>query len=103
MGLLLYNQGTVCRDRFDFLAAAAICKEMGFLGYNRWTTEESFAIQSNYDVKLVDVVCYDKNWSRCDYDADSPNCEHTQDVFLECNMGKSLLQNSTHSPNFSTV
>jgi hypothetical protein len=47
-----------------------------------------YKIQSNYDIKLDDVVCKSGEWGSCTY-SESHNCKHTDDVFLSCH-GKLL-------------
>ena len=83
LGLLLYKGGTVCDDRFNDNAAAAICGLMNFETAARWTNEESFDIQSNYKIKLDDVECNSTEWESCSY-SEIDNCGHSEDVFLSC-------------------
>ncbi|KAL5248219.1 hypothetical protein ACHWQZ_G017411 [Mnemiopsis leidyi] len=83
LGLLLYKGGTVCDDSFDGLAAAAICKKMNFTGGASWTSEESFEIQSSYNINLDDVDCESAEWENCTF-TEEDNCGHSEDVFLSC-------------------
>ena len=88
LGLLLYKEGTVCDDSFNYKAADAICKNMGFAYAKSWTSEdESFSIQSSYDIHLDDVVCPNLEWDSCHY-SESNNCGHSEDVFLSCSAGQ---------------
>ena len=86
LGLLLYNQGTVCDDYFDYKAAKAICVELGIVGAAGWTSGRKFTIQDNYDIKMDDVRCESYSWTSCTFITDQTdhNCEHSKDVFLEC-------------------
>jgi hypothetical protein len=87
LGLLLYQGGTVCDDNFDFTAATAICKYLGFTDAIRWTIHEDFDIQSIYMIRLDDVECNYEDWDSCSYNdvKENINCAHTEDVFLSCN------------------
>ena len=99
LGLLLYRGGTVCNNghhssgyyaRFTVDIADAICKEMNFTRAERWTTKESFGIQSNYDVLLWNVRCSSAYWGNCTYSENNGRseidryCTHSKDVFLSC-------------------
>ena len=93
LGLLLYRGGTVCsaREDFSYNAADAICKEMNFTRAERWTTKESFDIQSNYDVIINNVRCDSEEWESCRFSEYSTHCEHIKDVFLSCS-GKQFIE-----------
>jgi hypothetical protein len=84
LGLLLYNGGTVCDDGFDFTAANAICKHMGYTDATGWTVSTRFVIQDDYEIRLDDVSCSSANWTECTYSMEN-NCGHSEDVFLSCN------------------
>lgn len=91
LGLLLYKEGTVCDDSFNYRAADAICKKMGFAYAKSWISgDESFSIQSIYDIHLDDVVCLNLEWDSCSY-SESNNCDHSEDVFLSCSAGRGKL------------
>ena len=65
LGLLLYYGGTVCNgdnNGFDYITADAICKELNFTRAKKWTTKETFDIQSNYDVKVSSIECRSMEW-----------------------------------------
>ena len=85
LGLLLYRGGTVCdlswgSHAFEFETADVICRKMNFTRAISWTTGENFDIQSNYEIHAT-LNCHD---TRCSYNIDVRNCEHSQDVFLSC-------------------
>ena len=87
LGLLLYRGGTVCYryDSFTYGLANTICREMNFTQASRWTTKESFDIQSNYDIHISLYTWSCGNaWVNCTYSEYTSNCEHSQDVFLSC-------------------
>ena len=88
LGLLLYKQGTVCDDNFNYTAADAICVELGFGWATRWNSDSRFTIQDNYDIKMDDVRCENDSWTSCTFRTVSRNCYHYNDVFLECNSGE---------------
>ena len=87
LGLLLFKGGTVCNDSFYYNAADAICKQMNFTHALEWNSETSFAIQSNYDIKLDEVECGSDEWKNCSY-SERHDCEHSEDVFLSCGTGE---------------
>ncbi|KAL5253613.1 hypothetical protein ACHWQZ_G013415 [Mnemiopsis leidyi] len=86
-GLLLYNQGTVCDDDFDDNAADAICKEMGYEGATRWSNDDTFALQSDLEIKMDEVQCASDSWASCEFQT-THDCSHSEDVFLECHSGE---------------
>ena len=84
LGLLLYNNGTVCDDDFSAHSANAICREMGYSGQIIWNSGDNWDIQEEYEIKLDDVICTQGGeWSSCTY-SETDNCGHHEDVFLEC-------------------
>ena len=87
LGLLLYKQGTVCDDYFDYKAADAICVELGFAWATRWNSGRKFLIQNNYDIKMDYVRCESDSWTSCSFTTDH-NCGHFEDVILECYSGE---------------
>ena len=99
LGLILYRGGTVCErnaesynHQFSFFAADAICRQLNFTRAERWTTKESFDIQSNYDINLGNARCFGNlEWEKCHYSENSLGCEHNTDVFLSCT-GKTYVR-----------
>ena len=83
LGLLLYNEGTVCDDSFSDNSAEAICKEMGFMGKLSWTSDDKWGIQASKEITLDNVACTTEEWSSCTYYFEH-NCDHEEDVFLKC-------------------
>ena len=88
LGLLLYKQGTVCNDNFNYKAADAICVELGFKWASRWTSSSKFLIQNNYDIEMSDVHCDSDSWTSCTFITDIRSCSHEEDVFLKCYSGE---------------
>ena len=87
LGLLLYRNGTVCDDQFNYTVADAICRQMNYKHALRLTSSESYEIQTNYSIVMDDVHCADAEWdSSCTWD-DGHNCHHSEDVFLSCSLG----------------
>ena len=89
-GLLIATKdnksGTVCDDRFDDIAAAVICKEIGYNGSNFWSSGEIWSrLQGSYDIELDDVRCPSthQTFDNCSY-TENHNCGHSEDVFLNC-------------------
>ena len=88
LGLLLYEQGTVCNDDFGYEAADAICVELGFGWATRWNNNSyRFAFRNNYDIKISQVRCDRDSWTSCTFKT-GHNCGHNRDVLLECHTGK---------------
>ena len=84
LGLLLYDDGTVCDDRFSSESGLAICRQMGFTGLAQWTNGNLIPdIQNNKDIKLDNVDCNSGDWESCTYST-THNCAHSEDIFLSC-------------------
>ena len=98
LGLLLHDQGTVCDSYFSYTAADAICVELGFGWATRWTNDSAVMIQSDFDIKIHNVRCKNESWTSCTFRTDH-NCEHSEDVFLECRSAEGLFS-SWHIRNF---
>ena len=90
-GLLTYNGGTVCDDRFSYTEARLICQEMGYDRSSGWTSGSFYNdVQSSLNITLDNVDCSDGgSWSRCDY-LTTHNCDHSEDVFLTCVTGETF-------------
>ena len=83
LGLLIYNDGTVCDDLFGTHSADAICRSMGYIGHTSWTSGDEWLIQEDYEIKLDDVRCSSGAWNYCTFTS-LHNCQHSEDVFLQC-------------------
>ena len=89
LGLLLYKQGLVSDNIFNYKAADAICVELGFKWATRWTSDSTrFAIQDNYDIKMNNVRCESDSWTSCAFKTVPRDFDHFKDVFLECHSGE---------------
>ena len=92
LGLLLYEGGTVCDHHFDFKAADTICRQIWNSSYTAswWTSGMRFDIQNKTNIKLYDAQCSIDDWKNCiHYQSDyHGNCDHENDVFLKCSIGK---------------
>ena len=87
-GLLTYRHGTVCDDNFDYKAAHAICRVMGFASAVRWRHGLKYgAQQTRRAIRMDDVKCRHSYWNYCSYRR-SHNCNHREDVFLTCRPGR---------------
>ena len=86
LGLLLYKGGTVCgyQGYFYIKAADAICRQLNFTRAERWTTKESFDIQSKFYIRLGSVGCNSAEWKSCRYTEKPTYCKHSDDMFLSC-------------------
>ena len=89
-GLLIATKddvsGTVCDDAFNDIAAAVICKEMGYIGSDSWSSGNIWSIlQGSYDIELDDIQCLSSHevFADCSYSV-YHNCNHGEDVFLNC-------------------
>ena len=88
LGLLLYQGGTVCNERFDNKTAEAICRQMNFSSAIEWKTGLESEIQQKFEVAM-DIKCPDVVWEpeQCkifEIVIDNQNCFHQKDVFLKC-------------------
>ena len=84
IGLLLYKGGTVCDDNFNTAAAEAICIQIGYKDIINWTSQDqSFVIQSDYEINLDNVNCSSAEWDSCRF-SEEHDCLHSEDVFLSC-------------------
>ena len=85
LGLLLYNNGTVCHDGFTANSADAICKVMGYDAASSWRSGILSSIQNSYNITLDNVVCSSPDWSNCTYrQHNDSDCVHLEDIFLSC-------------------
>ena len=69
-----------------------ICKEIGYACARAWYSGYHWNIQSNFNVILDEVICEDltKPFTACSHST-IHNCEHEQDVFVECSSVTSKL------------
>ncbi|KAL5260069.1 hypothetical protein ACHWQZ_G010254 [Mnemiopsis leidyi] len=96
-GLLTYRQGTVCDDYFNYSAAHAICRLMGFSYAAGWRHGQLYGSQqTRRRITMDDVRCRYSYWNYCSYRT-SHNCRHYEDVFLTCQ------PRTTHRPRFTLV
>ena len=84
---MLYDSGKVCDEKFNDDAASAICREMGYLTFNTWSTGEKWPIQRSYSISYNEMRCWGPDGiSSCSpvkpYIKDS--CMRPHDVFLSC-------------------
>ena len=81
-GLLTYRHGTVCDDYFNYNAAHAICRVMGYAYATRWRHGQFYgSSQTRRRITMDDVRCRSSYWNYCSY-RHSHNCRHYEDVFL---------------------
>jgi len=84
LGLLLYEDGTVCDDQFNNHSANAICKELGYQKSVEWSSGILYDdLQYSKKITLDDVNCTSNVWSSCN-SSTKHNCDHTEDVLLAC-------------------
>ena len=79
----------MCDDSFSDNSALAICRLMGYIDFTSWRNGELHNNQNNYEIRLDDVECSGGEWENCDYNSDDHNCNHSEDVHLNC--GELLL------------
>ena len=85
--LVLYNGGTVCDtdSEFDDDSADAVCKQMGYVGSDSWTSGYIYYMQNYYPITLDNLNCHsDKDFGTCSYDFEVSDCSHYNDVYLVC-------------------
>ena len=91
-GLLLYNGQTVCDDGFSDNSAIAICRMMGYDGFDSWRNGQFFDLQTTLEIGLDDVVCSSGSWDSCT-STTTDNCSHGEDVHLNC-----VAEGMDHNP-----
>ena len=75
--------------------ADAICREMGYLRARNWTSGAKWEIQNTLEIILDDVNCQDDEaWKSCSFIFDH-NCNHYEDVFLECDGSSEYIDHNT--------
>lgn len=89
--------GTVCSDKFDDLAAAVVCRQLGFTNGGTAVTDGRFG-DGTGQIWLDDVTCQG-NENHIELCVSRPfgqnNCGHTEDVGVICNT--TLLPSSSVS------
>ncbi|XP_052092019.1 deleted in malignant brain tumors 1 protein-like isoform X1 [Mytilus californianus] len=96
--------GTVCDDRFDDLAAAVVCRQLGFQNGGVAVTDGRFG-QGTGPIWLDDVTCQgnELNIEQCTARPwNQSNCQHSEDVGVICNVSPvvspSVLPATTRGP-----
>ena len=103
-GILFYKHssssdyGTVCDDNFNEKAADIICQEMGYEnGAQRWSSYELTAtgFHGSLPTVLDDIVCSSvaEVFSDCRFDLEDEDCDHSEDVYLQCREGNNCQNN----------
>ena len=98
LGLVLYQGGTVCNEKFDNKTAEAICRQMGFSSAIKWNTGVESDVQFLFEV-AISIYCESVEWEpeKCfpyeisrresTYEMETETtsyCVHSRDVFLQC-------------------
>lgn len=88
LGLLLFDGGTVCDDRFSEKSADAICREMGHrYGHIEYSSGDKWSIQSSLQITMDNVDCRTRDWNSCSYYVHGNNdCTHEEDLFISCHV-----------------
>ena len=92
--------GTVCSDEFDENDAAVVCRQAGYGPPVRYWIDPSHRRHGR--IWLDDLQCYgtEDTLSECQSSNwGDTNCDHTQDIFVECTgmFNFSLRQIITHN------
>ena len=79
------TSGTVCKSYFDNMAAAVICKEMGYIGSDSWSSGYKWGTQGSYRAKLSNIRCSSSSqrFEDCTFSY-SGYCYYEYYVFLNC-------------------
>ena len=90
--LLFPQEGTVCANNFNDMAAKQLCQELGYRDAESWSTGSKWVIQENYEIFIYEVVCESEH-KDCVYRSISNTtnkCNSETQVFLTCksNNGK---------------
>ena len=86
-GLLMYQGGTVCDDKFNDEAAEWVCRMMGFWSTSSWTHGIFSQIQDdNLPIALDDLECVLLYGfiPRCAVKTTTSDCTHSEDVQVNC-------------------
>lgn len=83
-GLLLFKGGTVCNDdQFDDNSCAAACRDLGYTACESWFSGDYWSSQSSLQITMAKFQCSRGHWDSCSHSS-SHNCDHSDDVFLQC-------------------
>lgn len=65
------------------MAAAAICKEMGYTCAGSWKVGVLLGETFGLPIAMDNVECRGNTWPECDFEL-SHNCGHDEDIVLSC-------------------
>ena len=83
--LVLYAGGTVCDHSANDYMAHVICRLMGYEGSNGWSSGYRYSMQKKYRIGIDNFGCRsDLLWSSCSYEFHVSDCDHSDDVYLDC-------------------
>ena len=86
----------MCDDRFNDIAAEAICLYMEYSYSIGWTSAKDITeFRETLEITLDDVECSSAYWNSCTF-SEKNDCGHGEDVFLTC--GKDAEDASGEEP-----
>ena len=104
---VLYNGewGTVCSDEFDENDAAVVCRQAGYGPPVRYWIDPSHRRHGRIWLDDLDCLGTENTLSNCQSSSwGDTNCDHTQDIFVECrgmlNFKLNLSLSRTHFNRF---
>ena len=82
--------GTVCDDSWGLFDATVACKQMGFVGVSDSDSSLFGSGASSQNILLDDVACRgSESWLiDCNYDGNTADCFHSEDVGIVCTHGE---------------
>ena len=79
-GILLYNNKTVCADRFTTTLSVAMCRLLGYLNTRRWKARKN---EGSYEINGGRLTCSSHGSDGCILE-DYNECRTGLIVFLHC-------------------
>ena len=108
--------GTICNEKFNDKSAHVACRQMGFLTGNMIGNMDKYGICSNFNgknycgrtndpVHLNQVDCHgsESSISECNGAPNPDNCNHEQDVIIQCSGIEGDLTANSQKKGFKTM
>ena len=82
--------GTVCDDSWGLFDATVACRQMGFVGVSVSDSSRFGSGASTQNILLDDVACRgsESRLIDCNYDGNTADCSHSEDVGIVCTNGE---------------
>ena len=82
--------GTVCNDSWGSSDATVVCRQMGFVGVSVSDSSIFGSGASSQNILLDSVACRgsESQLIDCNYDGNTADCSHSEDVGIVCTNGE---------------